>query len=107
MRRPIRDRIQLSTIDSGDSVGPAHPKIIFTIFQQFVNSVAGQSLTGGVVGEFSRSPAIQSGSARSEPESAVGVFMNGPDFFILKRFGRSVTYKVVAMQSAYTVIGPN
>ncbi len=101
----VPDGIQFGTAYYRDPVGTTHPQIVVTVLEQFVNARTRKTLRHGVVGKFSGPPAIQARSTGSEPQSTVGVLVDGPHFFAFERFRSSVMRKAVTVQTAHAPLG--
>src|SRR5208282_3393854 len=100
MRRVFRDEIQLSPADHGDAIGTADPEIPPPVFKEFIDAVAGEALCGCKVGQFPKAPAVKAAGSSPEPQSAVGVFANGPNLLVPKCVGDRVFGKVTVLQMA-------
>ena len=91
--------------ERGDAIGTAHPEFAVVVLNNMEDAVAGKTLRGCVYGDIFGFPAKQARPARSEPQPALGIFMDRPDFLMPQSIDDGVLHKRSRVQLADTPLG--
>src|ERR1035437_9842124 len=99
LRRMIRDRIQVASIEQRDPVWTPYPETTPVILYDLVDTVARQSLLGRVMSQLALLPPKKAVVARAEPETLIGVFVDCPDLLLTQTDGGSIVHKDPSVES--------
>src|SRR5208282_198290 len=77
------------------------------VLENLIDAVAGKALCTRIGSELAVTPAKQAAAARSEPQPAVAIFVNRPDFIRSQRFGDGVLHECVSVQVVDAALGAN